>query len=66
MAPKLNRQYIKVLTYAIFQVSLHSEAYETILILYMHCEDGTLSQRIAFVSSLHVDESSNADLNREK
>ena len=51
---KFNRQEIKFLTYLIFQVSVHREMYETILILHMHCEDGTLSKITAFVSCLHV------------
>ena len=42
MAAKLNRQ-IKILTYPIFQVSLQREMYETILKLYMYCEDDSLS-----------------------
>ena len=43
MAAKCNRQEIKILAYSTFQVSLHREMYETMMLFYMHCEEGTLS-----------------------
>ena len=42
MTAKFNRQEIKILTYLILQVSLQLEMHETILKLYIYCEDGTL------------------------
>ena len=49
MAAKCYREESKILAYSTFQVSLHRDMYGTMMVLYMHCEDGTFSETIALV-----------------